>query len=263
MVVPDFDATTYPSGVSFAFDLLESKVGGYLSFISDPTYDMDNFPELPQPILVRVQTPPPYGISLTRDWPIARGMLGAVKVEVLQKPSPGKVYGTRYSNVVFWNWPDQTPPAFSAFVLRCNPQLLPDKVVRYAEALFQGYLRDTKDDMTFLGDTSNYLSLIGLVPDVDEIAPGCQAYYRLNGSPVEVGSDYIEVPPSPREAVQYLDYSGLGGYYDNMIGEAAPDLGYWVALLPFHEELSFFKDVLLAEGHLLPPEDEEEEGGEA
>jgi len=260
VVVSYVDATTYPSGTSFAFEVLKSNVSGKLSFNSDPTYDIDNFPELPQPILVRVQAPPPYGIPLTLDWSIYDGMVGAVKVEVLEKPSPGKVYGSNISNVIFWNWPDQTPPAFSALMVRCSPQLLPDKVVRYPNALFQGYLRDTKEDMSSLGATSNYLSLIGTIHSIAVIVPSCQAYCSLDGYPLSngyMGSDYIIVPdktyPSDLQAVQHLDAEGFSFHADSAdwIGEAAPDLGYWVAFLPFHEDFSRFKDVLLAQGCLL------------
>jgi len=231
-------ATTYPVGTAFAFDVLKSKVNGILSFNSDSTLDLDHFPELPQPILVRVQAPPPYGMPLTgerdENYDFAYGMIGAAKVAVLQKPSPGMVYGNNLPNVIFWNWPDQTPPAFSALVARCNPLLLPDKVVRYGSVRFEGYLRDTEQDVTFLGSVSNYLSLLGPCHEIDERPPACQAYGSPMGGPIQIGSDYITVPPSCLEAVQYLDIGGTGLYSGELIGEAAHDLGFWVAFLPIH-----------------------------
>jgi len=234
VVGSSFDVTTYPSGTAFAFDVLKSQVNGKLSFNSDSTLDLEHFPELSQPILVRVQAPPPYGIPLT-DIPLTDGYgtIGVAKVSVLQKPSPGMVYGNGHTNVIFWNWPDQTPPSFSACVLRCNPQLLPDKVVRSSTVLFQGYLRDNKEDLTFLGSTSNYLSLLGsFFYENSEFLPACQAYCSPGGLSIEIGSDYIAVPSSSREAVQYLHIDGTGIYPCDMIGEAAPDLGFWVAFLP-------------------------------
>jgi len=249
-MVTSFDTTTYPQGTNFIFPSLKQAVGSMLSFDSSTIVDMQSYPGLPQPIFIWVRAPRPYALDIAEGREGALSLSGAVKISVAQTPKPGKPYYASGKTAVFWNWPNGTPSKFSALAFRCSPLLLPDKVLRDPIVNGQGLLLDDPSNVFYVSDRSNYLGILGPLPYTDDIWTGAYAFISPSASPAFVGEDYINYGKQFLLAAQYVDQYGLSNVPTSMIRESAPEIGYWLALLPVSIDEDLFMSYVSNDGLL-------------